>query len=98
MVITSLPLVLSILVGSVLPLLVNLVTKDVASSALKAVLLAGLAAVTGVLTPLTQAGANHYDWRNIVVSVGLAWVTAVATHFGFYKPTNVKIAPTVGLS
>lgn len=82
---------LTLLVSVVLPALVALVTRRMASSGLKATVLALLAAVLGfgseLLDALTQGGvfdvgAGVYAWVT-------AFVIAVAAHYGLLKPTGV---------
>lgn len=81
------PTVLTVLLGSVLPLLVRLVTTNFASSKLQAALLALLAAATGALSAAqTNAGVLSKD---TLVFAAAAWVMAVASHYGFHKPTGV---------
>jgi hypothetical protein len=81
-------LVIQVLVSTVLPLLVGLVTKTVTSGGVKALLLAALALLTSMLTELgtALAAGTTYD-----VGVGLllavpTFLVAVGMHFGIWKP------------
>src|SRR5689334_16385170 len=82
------PLVLSILLGTVLPILVGLVTKKVADRGLKAVFLAGLSAATGVLS--SAQGNGGVVAKEVLIFGAAAWATAVATYYGLLQPTGVS--------
>ena len=84
-------LVIQLLVSTVLPLLVGLVTKTVTSGGVKAVLLAGLALVTSLLTELGQAIANGvtYDLGQGLLLAIPTFLIAVGLHYGLWKPTGV---------
>lgn len=79
---------LTFVLGTVLPALVALVTQRCASSGLKAIVLALLAAVGGVATSIQMDGGN-FDWKVALTSFIVMFVTATATHFGLLKPTGV---------
>lgn len=77
-------------IGLVAPIVVGLVTKSSTSSGLKACLLAAIAALVGVGTGFVNTSPGQvWDWRAATVAAAVAWVAAVATHYGFYKPTGV---------
>jgi len=84
--------VLGLLVGVILPVLVGLVTTKVTSSGVKAVLLAALAAVTGLLTEVLNAANSGevFQFQEAVVTWLGVFIVAVAVHFGFWKPTGVS--------
>lgn len=68
-----------------------LVTKEVTSSGVKAVLLAALAGATALVTAyVNNAGLLTQD---VVVAAIQNFVVAVAAYYGLWKPTTV--APTV---
>jgi hypothetical protein len=82
---------LTLIVGTVLPVLVALVTTRVTSSGKKAVLLAVLSAITGLLSELLnalQAGVSYDLFAGLVTAVTV-FIVAVALHFGLWKPTGV---------
>lgn len=84
-------LIIGMLVSTVLPLIVGLVTTRVTNSGIKAVALAALAAVTGLLTELLAAinqGAT-YDLGNGVFLALTSFLVATGLHFGLWKPTGV---------
>lgn len=84
------PFAVSILVGTVLPILVGLVTKLNASSALKSILLLTFAAVEGLIVNATVTdGSAVFSWHTVAVA-GIGWVTAVASYYGLLKPTGVS--------
>lgn len=87
-----LPLVLGLLVSIILPLLVGLVTTRVTKPGTKAVLLAALSAVTGLLTELAaaaNAGVAYNIGSGLVLALG-AFLTAVGLHYGLWKPTELS--------
>jgi VIT1/CCC1 family predicted Fe2+/Mn2+ transporter len=97
----NLAVVISLLVGTVIPAAIALVTKEVASAKLKALLTGLLAAITGGLSGyLITPPSGTREWEQIALSIGVAWITAVAGYVGWWKPAvtvNAKIAPGVGL-
>lgn len=72
--------------GVVIPILVGLLAKAAAPSGLKAIL---NAALTGAAAVLSQTVPGDFRWRAFFTAWAATWVVAVATHFGFYKPTGV---------
>jgi len=87
-----LPLVIGLLISTVLPLLVGLVTKVTTNSGLKAALLAALAAANGLLVEFAAAlGANEpYNLgTGLVLALG-SFLVAVGLHYGIYKPTGAS--------
>lgn len=87
-------LVIGLLVSTVLPLLVGLVTSRDMKPGLKAILLAALAAVTGLLTELlnaVNAGVAYDLGTGLVLALG-AFLIAVGIHYGLWKPTKATAA------
>ena len=84
-------LIIGLLVSTILPLLVGLVTSKFADGGLKAVILAGLAAVTGLLTELgaSIAAGTAYDLGTGLVLALTSFLVAVGIHFGIWKPTGI---------
>lgn len=78
---------LGLLVTVVLPILVGLVTTKVTSPAVKATLLLLLTALNGFLVELSARPAG-YSLGTAVVLWLASFATAVALHFGLYKPTG----------
>lgn len=90
----SWPLIIGLLVSTVLPLLVGLVTRTNTSSGVKAVILAALAAVTGLLSELGTALTNQtpYDLGVGLLTALGAFLVATGLHFGLFKPTGASTA------
>jgi len=83
--------VLTLIVGTLLPIVVGLVTSRVTSSAVKAWLLAGLTLVTTVLQSLllaTQTGIP-FELGAILVTAATQFFISVATYYGLWKPTGI---------
>lgn len=81
--------VLSLLVGIILPILVGIVTKTTTHAGAKAVLLALLSAVSGLLSEY-MAGGDGFNWATAAITWLGTFLVAVATHFGFWKPTGIS--------
>jgi len=81
-------LLLNALVGIVLPLLVALVSAQVASARLKSSLLLLLSAIAGYLTTLLASDAD-VNWKTVGTAVLTIFVTAVASFFGFTQPAKI---------
>jgi hypothetical protein len=83
-------LLLTGLIGTVLPVVVGLVRNWTTTSAAKGFLLAALSLVSGLLT---QWLANpHLNLALAGLFALEGWVVAVATHFGLWKPVAVSAA------
>jgi hypothetical protein len=92
--IPDLTLILGLVISIVLPLIVGLITKVTTSASVKAIWLAGLAAVNGVLVEWLAA-ANAGEVFGIGTALVLAlgsFLVAVGLHFGIYKPTGASAA------
>lgn len=87
-------LVIGLLVSTVLPLLVGLVTTRVTHGGLKAALLAGLALVTSLLTELGVAVTSGvtYDLGQGLLLAIPAFLIAVGMHYGLWKPVGASTA------
>ena len=81
-------LLISMLVSTVLPILVAIVTTKLTHSGAKAIVLALLAGVSSILTEwlATPEGFNWVVWGILYFQ---QFLVAVATHFGLWKPTGV---------
>ncbi len=74
-----------------LPILVGIVTKQVAHPALTSILLALFSAANGVVS---SAILDHGIITKATLSAAfISWVVAVASYYGFLRPTGV--APAV---
>lgn len=81
--------ILSFLIGSVLPVVVGLVTKVTTHPAIKGATLLGLSIATGVLAQWVDALASHtpFLWQPVVLSALGAFITGVATHTAILQHT-----------
>lgn len=86
-------LVVQLLVSTVLPLLVGLVTKTVTHGGAKAVLLAALALITSLLVELGHsiAASVPYDVGAGLLLAIPTFLVAVGFYYGLYKPTGVAL-------
>lgn len=80
--------VLSLLIGTVLPIVVAFVTKTVTSPSTKAIVLAALAAVSGYGTEYLS-GTATFDWWSALLTWLTTFIVTVAMHYGLWKPTGV---------
>lgn len=82
---------LNIVIALVLPMLVALFTSLQASGAIKAVVLAVLAAITGLAQELINAGGvlTGFDWDTAASNMLWTFLLAVGLHFGLLKPLGV---------
>ncbi|WP_449407986.1 hypothetical protein [Microbacterium maritypicum] len=81
-------LVIQLVVSTVLPLLVGLVTKTKTDGGVKAALLAGLALATSLLTELgaaLSAGATYDLGQGLILALP-TFLIAVGLHYGLWKP------------
>ncbi|WP_353809171.1 hypothetical protein [Agromyces sp. SYSU T00194] len=87
-------LILQLVIATVLPLLVGLVTKTVTHPGIKAALLALFAMATSLLTELlvaVQAGVA-YDLGTGLLGALPTFLVGVGLHYGFWKPTGASAA------
>src|ERR1044072_1684990 len=78
--------ILGVLIGSVLPLLVGLVTKSSTSPKVKSLMLVVLSAVTAVLTEAETKGS--FVWQQALLTFVATFSTAAVTHFALWVPTG----------
>lgn len=82
---------ITLLGGTLIPLLVGIVTKLHAQPGLKALMNAGLTAANGALAVTIPAGAS-WAWKPFLVYWVTSFVTSSATYYGIWKPTGVAPA------
>ena len=80
--------VLTILLSTVIPILVGIVTKEFAAGGLKAVILMAFSGLTGVVNSMIE-NEGVLTSETLTAAV-VAWVTAVATYYGFLKPSGIS--------
>jgi hypothetical protein len=78
---------LSILVGTVLPILVGIVTTKVESRKLKGGLLIALSAIGGILT--TAIAGDGVITKETAVAALVSYIAATASYYGVWKPQGV---------
>lgn len=90
----SLTQLLTLVYAFGIPVLVGLVTKYSTSGAVKAVLLAGLSLVGGVVSDAIAAATagTQFDLFGSLYAFGTIFIVATASHFGLWKPTGVSAA------
>lgn len=82
----SLVQVASLLVGTILPIVVALVTKRSWSPQTKALVLAALSALSGFLTEFINS--TNFVWQQALLTSIMTFVVAVATYFGLWSRPN----------
>jgi len=87
----DLPQLLNLFIAVIFPVLVGLVTTRVTSGAAKAVLLATISLASGFVSALLVAvtAGVPFDVIAALLTGLAAWLIAIATHFGFWRPTGV---------
>lgn len=75
---------LTFVIGTVLPMIVALVTNRFADSAVKAGVLVLLSVIGGALAQI-QAAGGRFDLVETLTAVFMTFVTAVGLHFGLLK-------------
>jgi hypothetical protein len=80
----------TLVAGVLIPIVVNIVTKEVASSAVKSILLLVLSAVAGLATVAISGGGVITDAA--LTNAAVTFVIAVASYYGFWKPTGISPA------
>lgn len=92
MVTSQISLLVFVGIGIVLPFLVDLVTKRFASGALKSTLLLLLSLISGVLGEFlaSLSADNPFDWATAGYASATAFVTGVATFYGFTSPVGIS--------
>lgn len=83
--------VLALLLSTIFPILVAYITKASWGSGLKAVLLAAVSAVSGVISTAIDP-AHTFHWQAALLTAVGSFAVAVAVHFGLWKPGGVTAA------
>lgn len=80
--------------GTVMTLLVGLVTTRVTSSQARAILLAALSVLSSIVTELVAALQTNtpYNLGTALAFGLLTFLVAVGTHYGLLKHTNLEVA------
>lgn len=85
--------VVTFVVGTLLPILVGVVTKLETAAWVKAWLHGLLSAVAGAIVVATQLDGTAIFSKETILAAFVVWVTGLAAYHGFLVPT--KISPVV---
>lgn len=94
------PLLWSLLVGAVIPVVVAFATKLSASGGVKALIAVVLSTAAGVVITINQQVGNSFSWKMLAFTGATALITAISTYLGVWKPAvaiNNVTAPTFGI-
>lgn len=89
----------TLIVGTVIPLIVGLLTKLNAKPGVKIIINLVLAAISGVIgTAVVADGVAKFSTTAVVLA-GLSLVQSIATYLGIWKPleSHSKLLPNAGL-
>lgn len=91
---------ITLILGAIIPFLTGLVTKKLASSAVKAGCTAVLSTAAGIFGAAQLDGSLKLE--SAIVNILVAFVTAITTYKGLYKPINAaekvqNTAPNFGI-
>lgn len=83
--------IVSVLVGTLIPILTALVTRWNASPGVKAVTNLVLSAIAGFGAEFIKAdnAGQEFYWQGALLTTIVTFVVSVATYYGLWKPTNV---------
>ena len=79
--------IVAIIAGTVIPILVGIITKLHASSGLKALIGLALAVVVATLNDIVIANNGTFEVKTALVYLFVTMSTSIATYYGVYKPT-----------
>ena len=91
-VVTLDPFIVSVLAGTIIPVITGVVTKLEAASGVKAIVALVLSALVGILTPIVNQGGT-FDWKVVLLSFAAAFVTNLATYLGMWKAIGEPYPP-----
>jgi hypothetical protein len=93
------PLAVTVVLGTIIPLLTGILTKLNTSATVKGVVTLTLSAIAGVITQATTTDGGAILSDETLILAGLAWVQAVAAYLGLWRnlDTNAKLAPNKGI-
>ena len=88
---------LLVVTGFVVPMLVALVTKQVANPGVKATVLAAFSALGGVLTEIQSVSGDlsAMSWNAVLANAVGVFLLGVGAHFGLLNPTGITGADGV---
>lgn len=88
-------LVTLLVVGGLLPLVVDLITRKTATSRFSSLITLFLALVVGLVTAFmdwvnTTGGVEGFDWESLLFNAAVTFAAAVIAFIGLWKPTGVS--------
>lgn len=92
----TLPIVVSLLSGIVIPMITDLVTKWDAPSAIKSLIASALSALAGALT--TVAWDPNAGWSGYLIAVLLAFASTFAAHHAGVSKSIKRATPNIGIT
>jgi hypothetical protein len=97
--ITLTPIVVTLLTGTLIPILVGLVTRSGASPGLKQAITIVLAGAAALIVQSTLADGSAVFSLETLILAAANWLVAIATYAGFFRSLNINdhLAPTRGL-
>jgi hypothetical protein len=89
----------TLVLGTIIPVLVGLITKMDASSKLKGALMIVLNAVQGLVVASQTASGDAVFSVDALILFAAGVAMSLAAYYGLYKPNDVpeKLAPTFGI-
>jgi len=87
------PIIVTMILGTLIPLLNGIVTKVSTSAQVKVVLGLLLSAVAGIITVSITPGGGAVIGEQALVAAGLTFATTVVTYLGLWKPLEVTSSP-----
>lgn len=93
------PMLVTFVVAVLLPLLVGIVTKANAPTALKQVVSIAASIATGLVVTATQVDGVAVISKQAAFYAFVAFAVQTATYLGIYKPqnANANLAPSLGV-
>ena len=87
------PILVTLILSALIPLVNGLATKVTTSSTVKALISLFLSAVVGLVTVAVTPGGGAVFSEQALVAAALAFVIQAATYVGLYKPLGVTSSP-----
>ena len=87
------PIYVTMILGSLIPLVNGLVTKLTTSTKVKVVIGIFLSAVAGLVTVSITPGGGAVIGEQALIAAALTFATTVVTYLGFYKPLELTSSP-----
>lgn len=86
-------LIITALVGLIIPALVALVTKETLPAWAKSLLLLLLSTAAGILAGVTGSPPQSWtEWKTVLVAILVTFVSAAASQFAVWQPSTGALA------